>query len=375
MPILHECEIRPHPKGVEVANFVSLKKLTSIFGGTQLVETVTALENSGEIPASRRFLSGALFKKGWPISEVPLIGEKIGYFKKFSEPVALSVFTTKGGVLKSTLALNIARTAALHGLKTCVVGLDIQGDVTTALGYDNQLDEEEDLQSILNKLNSIKGLSDYFNNRYRLHEVIEQTDIPNLFLIPETPELAALNDSLSNINRREYWLRDKVITPLKEHFDLIIMDCSPNWNKLTTNALVACDILVSPLECKINNFRNFKVFKHFLQQFRSDMGIEFSTFFIPTKFNPNRRLGQDICKWYQQNVPNCSVQTVKESIIGEEATALNISVIEHAAGKVQGKEMISLMKELHQAVEVALKARSASNRFEPRNDLNNSARV
>ncbi len=334
-----------------MAQFLSLKKIAHLFGDANLADTILELESQGQIPQSRRFLSGALFKKGWPITEVPQIGEKIGYFKSLGRPLALSVFTTKGGVLKSTLALNIARTAALHGLKTCVVGLDIQGDVTTALGFDNQLDEEEDLQAILTKLNSIKGLSDYFNNRFRLHEVIVQTDIPNLFLIPETPELAALNDSLANINRREYWLRDKVVTPLKEHFDLIIMDCSPNWNKLTTNALVACDLLISPLECKINNFRNFKVFKHFLQQFRSDMGINFNTFFVPTKFNPNRRLGIDICQWYQQNVPNCSKQTVKESIIGEEATALNISVIEHAAGKPAAKEMIGLMKELHLVME------------------------
>lgn len=322
-----------------------------MFGGPHLSEDIINLQEQGLIPAPERFLSGALFKKGWPVSELPKIGEKIGYFKKFKESVAISVFTTKGGVLKSTLALNLARTAALHGLKTCVVGLDIQGDVTTALGFDNQLGNDDSLEEIVSKLNSIKGLSDYFNNRYRLHEVIEETDIPNLFLIPETPELAALNDSLSNINRREYWLRDRVVSQLKEHFDLVVMDCSPNWNKLTTNALVACDILLSPLECKINNFRNLNVFKHFLNQFKQDMDIDFETIFTPTKFNPNRRLGVDICNWYRDNVKGCTENSVRESIVCEEATALNKSVIEHAAGKPQANEMISLMTEIHGRIE------------------------
>ncbi len=334
-----------------MANHIAMKRIANIFGGPHLCDNILTLEEQGLIPPPERFLSGALFKKGWSLESLPTIGEQIGYFKKFKEPVAISVFTTKGGVLKSTLALNLARTAALHGLKTCVVGLDIQGDVTTALGFDNQLENEQSLEEILSKLNSIKGLSDYFNNRYRLHEVIEETDIPNLFLIPETPELAALNDSLSNINRREYWLRDRVVNQLKEHFDLIVMDCSPNWNKLTTNALVACDVLLSPLECKINNFRNFKVFKHFLSQFKQDMQIDFETIFTPTKFNPNRRLGVDICNWYKENVVGCTENTVRESIVCEEATALNKSVIEHAAGKSASKQMIALMKEIHSRVE------------------------
>ena len=68
-----------------------------------------------------------------------------------------------------------------------------------------------------------------------------------------------MNDSLGNIHRREFWIKEKIIDKLKKDFDLVIMDCSPNWNQLTTNALVGCDVLISPLECKINNFRNSNV--------------------------------------------------------------------------------------------------------------------
>ncbi len=338
--------------------YYPLKKVAAIFGGPELKEEIARLEESGAIPSQVKYRSGALYRKGFKESDLPLIGEKVGFFKKFSSPVSLCVFTTKGGVLKSTLALNLARTGALHGLKTCVVGLDIQGDVTTALGFDDGIEDSGDLNYILEKLNRTKGLSDVFSNSVRLNETIVSTDNENLFLIPETPELVALNDSLSNINRREFWLKEKVIDPLKQHFDLIIMDCSPNWNKLTTNALVACDALVSPLECKINNFRNFKVFSTFLEEFKTEMRMDFESIFVPTKYSLNRKLSQDILEWYRGNVEGCIKGAIRESVSGEEATAMNKSLIEHCPGKVVSDEMMSVLMEVHGRVEALIEQRS-----------------
>ncbi len=320
-----------------------------MFGGQYLKTEINNLESSNQIPQSRRFRSGALFKKGWPIEEIPILGSKIGFFKPFIRPLSLSVFTTKGGVLKSTLALNLARTAALHGIRTCVVGLDIQGDITTALGFECDL-EDGDLSLLLDKLNSTKGLSDLFNGQARLEEIIVSTDLPTLFLIPETPELVAMNDTLSTINRREFWLKEKVIDKLKNNFDLIIMDCSPNWNKLTTNALVACDVLISPLECKINNFRNFKVFRHFLNEFKRDMKMEFETIFIPTRYSSNRKLSLEIKNWYEQNVKGCTSLGVRESVVGEESIALYRSIIEHAPTSDPALEMQKLLIEVNQRI-------------------------
>jgi chromosome partitioning protein len=331
--------------------FFSIKKVADIYGDSSLIPEIKRLERSGEIPPSKRFRSGALFKKGWHLRDLPQIGEKIGFFNKFDRALSLAVFTTKGGVLKSTLALNIARTAALHNINTCVVGLDIQGDITTTLGFENQFEDDEDLSKLIDKLNSTKGLSDLFNGQARLEEIIVSTDLPGLFLIPETPELVAMNDSLSTINRREFWIKEKVIENLKKNFDLIIMDCSPNWNKLTTNALVACDVLISPLECKINNFRNFKVFRHFLSEFKKDMRMDFETVFIPTRYNNNRRLGLEIKKWYEKNVRGCTSHGVKESVSGEEAIALYRSLIEHVPGKSNAYEMRLLLKEINKRIQ------------------------
>ncbi len=337
----------------------SITKTAEIFGGKNLKATLNHLENINEIPPTSKYRSGAIFKKGWKLEELPLIGEQIGYFPKFKEPIVISVFTTKGGVLKSTLALNIARTAALHNHKVCVIGLDIQGDITTALGYENNLSKATNLEEIIALLNSTKGLADFYNTQASLNDIIVPTDIPNLSLIPETPELVALNDSLGNINRREYWLKERVVAQLKEYFDIIIMDCSPNWNKLTTNALVANDILISPLECKINNFRNFNMFKHFLNEFKEEMQLNFNHIFVPTKYSNNRKLGLEIKEWYETNLENCSPIGIKESVLGEEATALNISLVEHIAGHKIAYEMIDLLKDIHKKIESSIEEKNS----------------
>lgn len=306
----------------------------------QTKSLLQTLEDRGEIPASDRRRSGALFRKVWSSDQLTSIGRQVGFLSKPSSPKSLTVFTTKGGVLKTTLALNIARMAALHGLKVCVLGLDIQGDVTNALGYEADVDEETaNLDEVLHRLQQTKGLTDFFQSRAQLEDLIHPTDLENLYLIPETPELVQLNDALGNIHRREFWLKEKVVDRLKQRFDLVIMDCSPNWNKLTTNALVASDLLVSPLECKINNFRNFKVFQQFLTEFTQDMHLDLETVFVPTRYSRQRKLSMDILQWYQKYVTGCTNFGIRDCVLGEEAVALNLSFAEHDPTHAASQEM------------------------------------
>ena len=324
----------------------SVDKVASIFSCSNLKSDHMRLEQEGVLPPSRKFKSGIINRKGWDSSSLPLIGREVGFIKRPKNPLAVCVFTTKGGALKSTIALNMARVSALHGLKTCVLGLDIQGDVTTALGFESELDDCKNIEEIIGRIGQTKGLADLFCEQVRLEDIIHQLDFPNLYLIPETPELAALSDSLSNRNRREFWLKECVVDKLKSYFDIIIMDCSPNWNKLTTNALVACDLLVSPLECKINNFRNFKLFMHFLENFQNDMRMDFANIFVPTCYSMNKKLSLDIRKWYRENISACSLAGIRESVVSEEASAMNLSVVEHSPKSDSAKEMRELMVEL-----------------------------
>ena len=321
-----------------------LKKALQIFGRGSDYLSEYAIDES-TLPEFARSHGDGRRLKSWTTAELPAVGERIGFMSKPPSPVAVAVFVTKGGVLKSTLTMNLARMAALHGIRTCVVGLDMQGDITTALSEDAPNDDAS-LDETVAKLNSLRGIADVFKAEARLAEVIRPTDLPTLFFIPETPELVALDQSLIHRNRREYWLEECVVRPLKEKFDLVLLDCSPNWNRLITNALVACDALVSPLECKINNFRNFKTFETLIGEFRRDMRAEFAHFYVPTRLSPSRKLSREIFDWYRANLADCAANAVRESIQGEESVAMRLSIPEYAPTSTAADEMRALLDEL-----------------------------
>jgi len=324
----------------------TFKKIVSIFGAEVSRNALIRAEESGQIPSPERLETGSVKRRSWTIDDLPTIGEKYGYLKKPERPIVISTFTTKGGVLKTTLALNIARTAALHNIRTCVVGLDLQGDVSLALGMNSGIEDAADMDEAIQNLRSPKGLFDVQQEELTLDDVVTSTDIPTLSFIPETPELVHLEQHITAMNRREYWLKDKVIEPLKKKFDLIILDCSPNWNRLVTNALAASDVLISPLECKINNFRNFEAFIKFLNSFKKEMGLNFQTVFVPTRFSSNRKLSVDIKNWYMSNASGCIHSTIRESAAGEEAMAQNLSLPEYAPTSLQADEMREVLREV-----------------------------
>lgn len=334
-------------------------KLQKIFSLSETpaftIEELHQAAAEGRIPA----LTGRR-KSSWTSDQLPRIGEAFGFLRKPSRPLVVTSFITKGGVLKSTLVLNLARMAALHNIRTCVVGLDMQGDITAALGCNPEVDSSEDLEEAIQKLSSIRGIPDILFQKSSPLELLIGTDLPNLSLIPETPELVALEQSLTLRNRREYWLRDNVLEPLKSQFDLILLDASPNWNQLITNALTASDLLISPLECKINNFRNLKMFESFVSEFKKDLDLQFEHVYVPTRYSEHRKLSREIFQWYCDNLENCLPHPIKEGVVGEEASALNLSIPEYAPSAPMTLEMNQLLKKIWSLPVFGIKNESTS---------------
>jgi chromosome partitioning protein len=325
----------------------SIKKLMNLFGMDIARNALIKAEKVGHIPTPARRLQGSIKARFWELDDLPEIGARYGFLKELGGPTAMAVFSTKGGVLKTTLSLNIARMAALHNIRTCVVGLDIQGDITKALGFYPDADEDSDLSSALDKARRMLSLADLFHGSATLRDIVVPSgDMSTLSLIPETSGLAALDVGLIPKARREYWLKDQVIEPLKERFDLIIMDCSPSWSQITSNALVACDILLSPLETKINHFRNYPDFQVFLDDFRQTMKLSYEHVAVPTRFNSTRKLSVEIRNWYLTNVPGCTTGVMREAITGEEAMSLCLSIPEFAPTSVAANEMRDLLREI-----------------------------
>jgi len=148
---------------------------------------------------------------------------------------AIAVCNQKGGVGKSTTAVNVGSYLALSGKKTLLIDLDPQGNATTACGVQrNEL--EKDAYEIL-----INGLPPT--------EAILKTPVEHLELIPSSLDLAGAEPYLATVDGREQILR-KACDPLRPEYEFILFDCPPSLGLLTVNALVAADSTIIPVQCE-----------------------------------------------------------------------------------------------------------------------------
>lgn len=152
-------------------------------------------------------------------------------------PFILAIANQKGGVGKTTTAVNLAASLAQSGLPTLLVDLDPQGNASTGLGITRRL-----------RRNGSYALLDTTSG---LTPLLAATRIDNLQLIPADPDLAGAEIELVGSERREYRLRTALRdTTLPGTFAAIILDCPPSLGLLTLNALVAADSIMVPLQCE-----------------------------------------------------------------------------------------------------------------------------
>ena len=151
----------------------------------------------------------------------------------------LTVANQKGGVGKTTSAVNIAAAMALHGLRVVVVDLDPQGNASTALGIEHTV--------------GTPSVYDVLLGGRPLHEVLIPTDFaPSLSCVPATLDLAGADIELTSQVAREYRLRRAVNDFLERDDppDYLLIDCPPSLGLLTLNALVAAREVLIPIQCE-----------------------------------------------------------------------------------------------------------------------------
>jgi len=147
----------------------------------------------------------------------------------------ISVVNQKGGVGKTTTAVNLAAGLAEQGKFVLLVDLDPQGNATSGLGI-----KHSELE---------KGLYHALMGEHRLHDVVVNTAHEGLRVVPATTDLAGANVELVNIEGREMKLSD-VLGEVKHAYDYVIIDCPPSLGILTLNGLVAADKILIPVQAE-----------------------------------------------------------------------------------------------------------------------------
>ncbi len=244
----------------------------------------------------------------------------------------VAIANQKGGVGKTTSAINLGASLAILDFKVLIIDADPQSNATSGLGVDVEAVE--------------KSLYDCMINQVPARDVIIDTSTPNLQIIPSSIDLVGAELELVSKFRREFMIRD-LLEDIRDDYDFIFIDCLPSLGIITVNALTAADSVLIPIQCEIFALEGLQKLKNTIelvrQHLNEDLKIEG---IILSMFDRRLRMANIVVDEVKDHAEDVVYDTIihRNSKVGE-APSMHQPVLMYDANSKGTHNFLNLAKE------------------------------